>query len=455
MFGLTLAQWVSILAIAITGLLFLLLNEMAKRISWTAVVLLSLVLGVLVGILFASDSGEYLVWVELIGSIYINLILALAAPVILVSIITGFVSLQNRQKMKTVGLKSVFWLLFGSLVAAALALVTGLILSVGKGAGELFAGIAEVRESQVSAYEALARPFSEVLEGLFPSNLILDIANTNIVAVILIGLMVALACIGAIRDGQGEKVKPFLDFVEALRIVLYRILEYVIDLTPFAVLCLIAGSAGRMISSGESVAQLLLLLALIYLVCLVHTYLYNGILVRVKGGTSPFRFFKAMIPAQLTAFTTQSSIATIPVTTRCITKDLGVGEEVAGFTVPLGTTIGMPGCTCIWPVLLVIFYVNAAGLSWQLPDFIRMGVIAVVLSLGSAGVPGIGVVSAVALFTALDLPVAAVVLMLPINTITDMIRTVDNATTAATAAVLVDRAASETEEAGVREEERA
>ena len=455
MFGLTLAQWVSILAIAITGLLFLLLNEMAKRISWTAVVLLSLVLGVLVGILFASDSGEYLVWVELIGSIYINLILALAAPVILVSIITGFVSLQNRQKMKTVGLKSVFWLLFGSLVAAALALVTGLIFPVGKGAGDLFAGIAQVRESQVSAYEALARPFSEVLEGLFPSNLILDIANTNIVAVILIGLMVALACIGAIRDSQGEKVKPFLDFVEALRIVLYRILEYVIDLTPFAVLCLIAGSAGRMISSGESVAQLLLLLALIYLVCLVHTYLYNGILVRVKGGTSPFRFFKAMIPAQLTAFTTQSSIATIPVTTRCITKDLGVGEEVAGFTVPLGTTIGMPGCTCIWPVLLVIFYVNAAGLSWQLPDFIRMGVIAVVLSLGSAGVPGIGVVSAVALFTALDLPVAAVVLMLPINTITDMIRTVDNATTAATAAVLVDRAASETEEAGVREEERA
>ncbi|MBR1814000.1 MAG: dicarboxylate/amino acid:cation symporter [Lachnospiraceae bacterium] len=454
MFGLTLAQWVSILAIAITGLLFLLLNEMAKRISWTAVVLLSLVLGVLVGILFASDSGEYLVWVELIGSIYINLILALAAPVILVSIITGFVSLQNRQKMKTVGLKSVFWLLFGSLVAAALALVTGLIFSVGKGAGDLFAGIAQVRESQVSAYEALARPFSEVLEGLFPSNLILDIANTNIVAVILIGLMVALACIGAIRDGQGEKVKPFLDFVEALRIVLYRILEYVIDLTPFAVLCLIAGSAGRMISSGESVAQLLILLALIYLVCLVHTYLYNGILVRVKGGTSPFRFFKAMIPAQLTAFTTQSSIATIPVTTRCITKDMRVRDEIAGFTVPLGTTIGMPGCTCIWPVLLVIFYVNAAGLSWQLPDFIRMGVIAVVLSLGSAGVPGIGVVSAVALFTALDLPVAAVVLMLPINTITDMIRTVDNATTAATAAVLVDRVASETEEAGVREEER-
>ena len=443
MFGLTLAQWISIMAIATTGLLFLFLNEMAKRISWTAVVLLSLVLGVLLGILFASESGEYLVWVELIGTIYINLILALAAPVILVSIITGFVSLQNGQRMKTVGLKSVFWLLVGSLVAAALALVTGLSLQIGKGAGDLFAGIAQVRESQVSAYEALARPFSEVVESLFPSNLILDIANTNIVAVILIGLMVALACIGAMRDGQGEKVKPFIDFVEALRIVLYRILEYVIDLTPFAILCLIAGSAGKMISSGETLAQLLFLLVLIYLVCLIHTYLYNGILVRAKGGISPLRFFKAMIPAQLTAFTTQSSIATIPVTTRCIMKDLGVREEIAGFTVPLGTTIGMPGCTCIWPVFLVIFYVNAVGFPWELSDFIRMGLIAVVLSLGSAGVPGIGVVSAVALFTALDLPVAAVVLMLPINTITDMIRTVDNATTAATAAVLVDRAASE------------
>ena len=118
---------------------------------------------------------------------------------------------------------------------------------------------------------------------------------------------------------------------------------------------------------------------------------------------------------------------------------VGVSDEIANFTTPLGTTIGMPGCTCVWPVLLAIFYINAAGLNWGVGDYLILAVLTLLLSLGSAGVPGIAVVSAIAVFSAVDLPIAAVILLMPINTISDMIRTLNNVTTADVAATIVAR----------------
>ncbi|MBS7369089.1 MAG: cation:dicarboxylase symporter family transporter, partial [Oscillospiraceae bacterium] len=105
----------------------------------------------------------------------------------------------------------------------------------------------------------------------------------------------------------------------------------------------------------------------------------------------------------------------------------------------LGTTIGMPGCTCVWPVLLVMFFVNAAGLEWGAADYLMLAVTTLVLSLGSAGVPGIAIVSSIAVFSALNLPIAAVVLLIPINTVSDMARTLNNVTAAAVSAAIVAR----------------
>ena len=118
---------------------------------------------------------------------------------------------------------------------------------------------------------------------------------------------------------------------------------------------------------------------------------------------------------------------------------VGVDSEVANFTAPLGATIGMPGCTSVWPVLLAIFYINAVGIEWGIGDYIVLAVLALFMSLGSAGVPGIAVVSAIGLFGILDLPVAAVILLMPINTISDMVRTLDNVSTASVSATVVAR----------------
>lgn len=431
-------NWIALFALTVVGLLFVLIRFLSKRIGWTPVILLSLFFGAVIGIVFASENNTYLVWVNLIGKVYVNIITALAAPIILISIISSFVSLKNKDAVKTIGVRSVFWLLASAAGAVLLSLIGGLIFKLWD-ASSVFEDMASVSDSTVSAYGGLKKSFGEVLLGLFPSNVIGDIESNNIVAIIILAVAVALAYISvASREGE-EKVVSFKKVVEALQKIIYRILEFVIGLTPYAVLCLIASGASSIFSDIDTILQLLLLVAIIYIVAFVHAFGFNGILIRFAARLNPIRFFQKIFQAQVTAFTTQSSIGTLPVTIDSLKNRVGVNEEVANFTAPLGTTVGMPGCTCIWPVLLVMFFVNAAGLNWGIGDYLLLAVVTLVLSLGSAGVPGIAIVSSIAVFSVLDLPIAAVVLLIPINTVSDMARTMNNVTAAAVSATIVAR----------------
>lgn len=431
-------DWIALFALAVVALLFVFIYYISKKLNWTFVILLSLLLGAAVGIVFASENNKYLVWVQLIGDVYVNVITALAAPVILVSIIASFISLKNKNAVKTIGVRSVVWLLISAAGAILLSLLGGLVFKLWD-ASAVFKDIASVSDSTVSAYGDLKKSFDEVLLGLFPSNVVGDIANNNIVAIIIIGVAIALAYIGvSAKEGESSLVL-FKKLIESIKKILYKILGFVIKLTPYAVLCLIAASASNIFSDIDTILQLLLLVAIIYAISFLHAYVFNGVLIKFVAKLSPIKFFKKIFQAQATAFTTQSSIGTLPVTIDSLKRKVGVGDEIANFTAPLGTSIGMPGCTCVWPVLLVMFFVNAAGLNWGLGDYITLAVVTLVLSLGSAGVPGIAVVSSIAVFSALNLPIAAVVLLIPINTVSDMARTLDNVTSAAVATAIVAR----------------
>ena len=432
-------NWISILALSVFIFVFIVLKLLSKKIPWIYVVLISLVLGVGLGFLFRSENNEYLIWINVIGNIYVNVIKALVAPIIVVSVFSSFVQLKNKNNIKTIGIKSVIWLLVSAIIAIALSIVVGVVTKIGKGAGSIFAGLSSVSESTVSAYKGLSKSFDEVITNLFPSNFITDFQNSNIVAIIIIAVSFALAFIAVVAKEGDKKVQVFKDFVLAIKKILFKILEFIVSLTPYAVLCLVSVSASKIFTNIDSMLQLLLLVGLIYLTSIVHTYGLNGLLVRFVAKLNPIKFFKKTFGAQATAYTTQSSVGTLPVTTNNLIKNIGVKEEVANFTAPLGTTIGMPGCTCIWPILLVLFYINAIGAAWGVGDYIILGVLALLLSFGSAGVPGIAIVSAVGLFSALNLPVAIVILFIPINSISDMIRTLDNVSTATVASVIVAR----------------
>ncbi len=432
-------NWIALLVLAITLLLFKVLNQLAMKINWTFVVLISMVMGAVIGLVFASDNNSYLVWVDLIGDIYINVITALVAPVILISIMSGFISLNSKEKMKSIGLTSVLWLLASSAAAIVLSYIFGAITGLGKGAEAVFADIASVSDSTISSYEELATSFDKVILKFFPTNVIGDLSNDNVVAIIIIAIAVAVAYVGISSEEGEEKVAAFKNLVEALKNIIYRILAFVIDLTPFAVLCLVAGSASQIFEDKKSLVQLVLLVVMIYVVCLVHSYGFNAIIIKCVAKLSPLKFFKKILPAQITAFTTSSSVGSIPASIECQRKSVGIDEEISNFTTSLGTTIGMPGCTCVWPILLAIFYTNAMGIAWTVSDYVMLAVVCLILSLGSAGVPGIGVVSAMAVFKAVNLPIAAIVLLVPINNISDMIRTFDNVTAGNVTAAIVAR----------------
>ena len=435
-------NWISLFALSVVAILYIFLYFLSKKIKWIFVILIALVLGVGVGFLFRSEGNTYLKWVGLLGDIYINIITALVAPVILVSIISSFITLKNKESIKAIGIRSVLWLLVSASIAIVLSIVIGTAVGLGKGASAIFSNISDVSEGTINAYSGLTKSFEDVIVGLFPSNIITDIGSNNVVAIIIIAIAIAVGYISVANSSGEDKVVSFKNLVNAVKRIIYRVLSFVIKLTPYAVLAIISVSASKIFTSGESIIQLLILVGLIYAIALVHTFIANGLLVRFVAKLNPIKFFKKILPAQITAFTTQSSVGTLPVTIKNL-GEAGVSDEVSNFTAPLGTTIGMPGCTCIWPILLAIFYVNAVGLNWGVSDYIILGVLTLLLSFGSAGVPGIAVVSSIALFSVLKLPIAAIILLMPINTISDMIRTLDNVSTAAVAGVIVAKKTNE------------
>ena len=432
-------NWMSFLVLAITLLCFKFLHWISHKIKWIFIMLLALLIGAVIGIVFASAGNTYLTWLNVIGQVYVKVITALVAPVIILCVISGLITLNDKEKMKSIGTKSVFWLLVSSAIAIAITMIIGSISHIGTGAGAAFSDLSSVTSNEIDAYNKMGTTFDAILLNLVPSNVIGDMSNNNIVAIIIMAVAVAVAYINVSAKEGENAVSIIKQIIEASKKIVFRILGFVIKQTPYAVLCLMAVSASQLLSDSEALTQLVLLIALIFVICLIQSYVVNAILLKFVAKLNPFKFFRKTFDIQATAFTTSSSVGTMPITQDRLVNRIGIDEAIANFTTPLSTTLGMAGGTCIWPILLVLFYINATGATWDAGQYLIMCFMCLVLSLGSAGMPGVGVVTAVSMFSAVGLPVAAVVLLMPINNITDMIRTLTNVTDGATAAAIVAR----------------
>src|SRR4051794_17845297 len=189
-------------------------------------------------------------------------------------------------------------------------------------------------------------------------------------------------------------------------------------------------------SLGKDFKSLVGLLVLVWAACMVHAYLFNGAILSAFAKVPVVPFFRKIFPAQLTAFSTQSSIGTLPVTTAQLTRKVGVHSEIAHFTAPLGTTIGMPGCAGIWPMMIAVWGINAYGLSYSLGQYAVLAFFGVTVSIGVAGVPGAATVAAATVMAAAKLPLEFVAATIPIGVIADMARTATNVTAAAVSATV-------------------
>jgi len=399
-----------------------------RRFNFSLLVLSALGVGIVIG-LAGRGHAEY---IEPIGRIYINLLLASVAPLVVVSIIASITSLGSLEKLRTVGLRSFGWLMLTNVVAVILTLGVALSLGIGKGVNETIGG------EQLNVLENSVQSFTDVVVGFFPVNVVGDLGSNHIIPIIVISIALAIAYLAVARKDE-KSVRPFRTGIEALRLVIYKAVGYVIKLTPYAVVALTATVVANSVDLTNKFWSLIGLLVVAWVVCFVDTYVVNGLFLRIFANVSPVAFFRKIFPAQITAFTTQSSVGTLPVTTAMLTRRVGVHPEVAHFTAPLGTTIGMPGCSGVWPILIAVWGVNAYNIPYTAKDYAVLALLATIVSIGVAGVPGTATVAAATVLAAAGLPLEFIAVTLPISMIADMARTTTNVTAAAVSATIVAR----------------
>lgn len=409
-------------ALVVELLLFGVIYFLAKKkqVGFATLTLLGTLFGIILGVIF-KDNYRY---VAVFGTIYTHVISALVIPLLLFSIISSITNLGNSIHLKKIGLKSILFLLLNTLSASVITLIAAIGLRIGD--GFVYETITDYTAKEVPS-------FIDTIVSLFPQNIMSEWSNGEVVPIVLFAIIIAVAYN---RYGsQDESVKPFKAFIDAGNKVLGEAISWLIDFTPFAVLSLLARAVGR--SNVADLLPLLGILLLAYILCAIQLFGVESLLVRFIGKLNPITFLKGIAPALVVAFTSQSSVGTIPVTVRQLNTKLGVDGDVASFTAGLGANLGMPGCAGVWPVLLAVFTINVLGLDYSPLQYGFIILLALVVSIGTVGVPGTATITATALFAAAGLPVEMIVLLTPISSLVDMARTATNVAGAATAAVLV------------------
>jgi Na+/H+-dicarboxylate symporter len=422
-------DFLSIGALIVVIALFVVIFFLRKRgVDFTFLVIGGLIVGAVVGYAFQGHTG----WVMPIGKIYVTTLTAIVMPLIIVSILSCVMSLGSAKQLRGIGARSVGYLLLTNAIAIILALAFGLIFGIGKNSYLTIEGVS------AENFAGSIKTFSEVLIGFFPQNVVHDISDDKIIPVILFAVLIAVSYV-LVADEKKPKVLAFKHFIDAAKEVVYKAVSFIIELTPYAVLALVTTSASNAMGREGMVWSLIALLILSYIVMIVDTWGVNYVLLKVFASIKPGAFFRKILPAQLVAFSTQSSVGTLPVTTRQLIREVGVGPEVANFTAPLGTTIGMPGCGGIWPMLVAVYGIHGLGIQYSIQDYLLLALMGLFVSIGVAGVPGTATVVTASVLTAVGLPLEIMVLTIPISSIADMGRTACSVTAAATASTIVAR----------------
>lgn len=418
-----------IAALTVTLVAFVGIALLRRRgAGFTSLVLIALGVGIGIGIGF-RDGLEY---VAVLGDLYVQVITAIVAPLIFISILSSVTSLGSAVKLRTIGLSSAFWLLLTNAIAIVLTLA--IALSVGLGQGVQL----DLQEGSGDTLTGLIKPLDEVLLGLFPSNIAGDFVGNNITGIILFALLFAVAYLVANRTDD-PNLRSFKSVIDGTKKVIMTAVGFIIELTPYAVLALVATTTATAVTRIETVLALALVLVLALGIAFIDAYVVNGVLLRVFADVNPIRWFRLLTPAQYTAFTTQSSVGTLPLTIPTLTRKVGVPEDVAAFTAPIGTTIGMPGCAGIWPIIVAVFSINALGIEYSEWDYVTLALVCLLVSIGTAGVPGTAIITATAVLSASGLPIEVLVVLIPISAVAGTASTMANVTAAATAATIVAR----------------
>ena len=376
-----------------------------RRMPLWQQILIGLVLGVLTGVLFKADA----LVLAPIGALFLNAIKMLIVPLVFVSLVAGITAMSDSAKLGRISVKTIAIYLVTTAFAVSIGLLFGALFTPGEGMNMVASGAQEAKQ---------APSLVQILVGLVPSNPVAAFAEGNILQIIVFAI-----ALGVSMNLIGEKAAPAVKLFDSLAEVFYKLTDLVMRCAPIGVFALIAGVVA---SHGiEVLLPLAGVIGVIYLASITHMLLVYGGLLAVLARLSPLRFFRGAAPALAVAFSTSSSAGTLPVSIECARKNLGVSQGVAGFVLPVGATINMDG-TAIYQGVLALFIAQAFGVDLNAGQYLMIILTATLASIGTAGVPGAGLIMLGLVLTSVGLPLEGVALIAGIDRILDMARTTVN-----------------------------
>ena len=417
-----------------------------KKIPLHWKIIIGMILGVLFGFIMSNfnEVGKQFIsdWIKPFGTIFINALKLIAIPLILASLIKGISDLKDISKLSKMGGVTITTYIITTVIAVSIGLAIVNVIKPGNSISE------ETRTELLSAYEDDAHEKGEVAKvaknsgplqpiiDIVPSNIINAATdNKNMLQIIFFSILFGISMI-LIPE---KKSKPLKEFFDSLNEVILKIIDIIMNFAPYGVFALLATLIVE--APKWDLLKSLLLYSITLIIGLLLLILVYIIIVRLLLNKSPNFFIKGILPAQLVAFSTSSSAATLPVTMDRVHNNLNVKKEVSSFVLPIGATINMDG-TAVYQAIAAVFIAQTFGLDLSLTAQLGIIVTATLASIGAAAVPSAGIIVLVIVLAQAGIPEAGLALIFAVDRPLDMCRTVVNITGDATVSMLVDKIVS-------------
>ncbi len=391
-----------------------------------------ILIGMIAGILVGAVMGPSAEMLKPIGTLFINAIKMLIVPLVFCSLVVGVTSMQDTTKMGRIGIKSIIIYLATTAVAITIGLGLGILLEPG-------AGLNMQADASAAVAAKEAPSLVTTILGLIPKNPIEALAGGKILQIIVfaLGLGIALNLIG-------EKGEPAVKVFNSLAEAMYKLTELVMKFAPYGIFALMAWVAGKY--GLEVLLPLIKVIGAVFVGCIIHVLVVYSGAISVIAGLKPVQYLKGIVNAQMMAFTSTSSSGTLPVSIRCARENLGVSKGTASFVLPLGATINMDG-TALYQGVCALFIAQAFGIDLSMADYMTIIATATLASIGTAGVPGAGLIMLSLVLTTVGLPMEGLAIIAGIDRILDMARTCVNVSGDLMVSVLIGKSEGELDEA--------
>ena len=390
-----------------------------KKLSLAVQILIALILAVIAGLLMQKVPNVAGTYIKPFGTIFLNLVKFIVGPIVLFSIMAGIVSMKDMKKLGAIGGTTLIYYFCTTAVAVSIGL---LVSSVFK------SSFPALSTASLSYAPPKSTSALDTLVNIFPSNFIVPISSANMLQVIVMAILIGFSVILL-----GEKAEPAVNAINHLNDIFMKCMEMILKLSPIGVFCLLTPVIAA--NGAAVIGSLAKVLLVAYICYILHMLIVYSFTVRTLGGISPLKFYKEMAPAITFAFSSASSVGTLPLNMEC-TKRLGVPKEISSFVLPLGATINMDG-TAIYQGVCAVFIAACYGIDLTFAQMVSIVLTATLASIGTAGVPGAGMVMLAMVLTSVGLPVDGIALVAGVDRIFDMGRTTLNITGDASCTVIV------------------